>query len=1676
MSAVSRLAKRGSKLLDAGDPVGALEALTKAESLARREGDLHALCGILGDRALAFRKVGNPHKAAQINQEAIDLCRSIGDTLNESRWTTNLLALHLDEGDDDAAERLMDPAIDAAKRTGRPDHVSIALGHAGILLERRRRYADAAEHLRLAEENSGNDPSLADYWRRARLVVHRTWAERLQEERRLAEAAEQWRTVLDLARPAQPDDLSLVAVAHSQLARLAWDSADQLEALDQLRLAREAFSALGDQQALAGIDAILAHPTDLAPGASGESSEVWRARANAAAQSGDKDSEVIALVNLAGELLAEDSPEAVAAFEEALMQVRRRGDRRYELVLLLNFCGEFVRLGQIERAVRQAGRAVTLARGLDRLTLATARLVRGEVYAEGQHDSQGAVASYRAALEALAPLADEDIVALKPKLVDAAQMALRYGNATVARDLLVRAGVQLTGTPTPMPAPSQGDLRDASDGVLTELLDGWPHLAEDGGEEVRSDFVRLAGIFGWERTVSRLLSDPEEAVTSLRSHAGGAMLRLGDLIAGGVLATAGSRRLAEQLDLPDEDLTVLGVLVLGDRRRAENGAMSATLRLAAEVAASAELAVQLGRAVATLAQAAGTIPAARAAVEAALSRLGDGVHEALRALMLNEDAVLRSQQGDVQGSLARAREALSVALEVGAADLVLKARGNEAVALMNLNRLDEAHEALVELARDQEAAGDAAGLEVTRFNLGGLELKLAALHGGRPGDSIFVGDSDDPDHVLMKAVEVGLVDRDLDRSALLFQRGLRLLEDRGDGSPSAASSARSDYARVLHDLGRDEEAVRQLSLAAASLEEDDNQEELCNLYLRMAELLHGQPARARSYAARAVALASDLDPAVEALALGVLGQIELADNDPTAAVAHLEQAVLRSTDRRLRLPYARALAAVGRVDDALSIFTGLAAEDDTEAAELFMGAAEAFESQGDRMQQEWLLQMAYARASQADVEVRVIAGIRLASVVSEVGRPAEAADLLDTVILEARAAGLQDAESAALMHLGVALEALGMYPMARTLLADVVERARQAGNASREMRAIFALGNCALHGGDFEEAFAQYQQALGLAGDDRSLEAACLDSLGATLRRLGQPGRAVDYSRQAARYHADIGNKQAEVRDRTNIVHALVDLRDVDGATEALAGVQALASPDDSFVLVAQARVAALVGNWTEAREVFRSLLRSIQSTRAALTAPVEQRYWATRVAETYGIALEAAVDAGDARSAVEFAECSRAAFLHAMVDRRRSRPSSVDEEVWRRYEEAADALAELRMRRRASLLDSPYSDTVDEALQQARRRYFAAAEQVGAAGASAQDPPDIPDFEHLVEPIRPGCAVAFLDQQGDKFTAAVAFRDESGRADARAGRGDAQSPQSVWAVLLELLPLDCKSVTLVPAGNLTTLPLHTARLPDRRLAGERLKVTYAPSLQVLAAVASQRAKRSNLLGQVVDARTDLPLCRCEAADVAVEHQGPVEDLTGPEACVEDVVSLLRDADIVHIAGHGAADLDDPLRTSIDCADGPLTIARLIRETRTLNPRLIVLASCDSGTASTTDALGMASMLIACGVRLALSTMWRVDDLATALLIREFFRRGGSGRDPASALAEAQAWLREEVTVTQVQQELQQWRAARPDDMAIQQLADEWAALPDDGIPPFEDDLFWAPFCLTGVLDGLGEP
>jgi CHAT domain-containing protein/tetratricopeptide (TPR) repeat protein len=961
----------------------------------------------------------------------------------------------------------------------------------------------------------------------------------------------------------------------------------------------------------------------------------------------------------------------------------------------------------------------------------------------------------------------------------------------------------------------------------------------------------------------------------------------------------------------------------------------------------------------------------------------------------------------------------------------------------------------------------------------------------------------------------------------------------------AEATWRSDFARVLNRIGDPREAA-QLTKAVALFQKEGDAHRLADACLRLSRFHLGSAAAAMYWIDRAVAAAEKGgDDADLSQTLACRGELLMAAGRSDEALAALERAVQLQGGSVYADILASAQIAAGKSREGLDTLTSALADAEhrggagsaNRVVTLSIRLADAHRALGDPRAASALLESVAVHAeSLAEDHAFGALMDRLGVARLENGDAAGAVAALERGLDRLRDRGGPEALETASMYnnLGNALVTLGNHRGAVRAFGEAVRLAAGTNPASEAIY-TFGLANAAAKARLAAEARNAYEEARGLAVrmQNRKLEAACLDSLGTLYTRTGEPAKAIDLHRRAAQLHAADGDHQSEHTDLLNLIQPQLLLGEVAAARRTLDAARGVATAHLERVpwqhALMEGQVLAREDRWQDAREAFEAAIAQLESERATLATPQDQRRWAADRVEGFHIATAAAFRARDARSALAFMEGNRARFLEAVSERRRRLPPGLSAEARAAYTAAVDRLAELRWRRREhpAAVDAQLTADLADA-ERAWRERDAEVESLRSREAAPQEP--APALEDLATTLARGEAVVALHVDEEWLGAACVGRDANGdlwwdcatdpgfdlaalsRLVVGSAEGDAVSERRSWQDLTTLSPAEAgelvakvsrsvgpalwplvervvrdraETLVLMPGRGLNVLPLHAMATSDGRLVMDRWVVRYAPSLRLYDSAARAASPASACtLGQVVNPTGDLPFAATEAATVRALWQGARRDpLAGADASPDRVLALLGNVDVLHFAGHGAFDPDDPLQSRLVCApggaNGALTLQSVLDCVAGARARVVLLSACETGRVVAgdplNDQLGLPGGLLVAGSTAILATFWPVDDLAACLVLSrciDSWQRQGC--DLAQALAEAQGWLREKVTVGVALD----WIATRLDrgDAPSEPLELAYGRLSvrDEHERLFASEIHWAPFHVSGRAVRLG--
>ena len=215
-----------------------------------------------------------------------------------------------------------------------------------------------------------------------------------------------------------------------------------------------------------------------------------------------------------------------------------------------------------------------------------------------------------------------------------------------------------------------------------------------------------------------------------------------------------------------------------------------------------------------------------------------------------------------------------------------------------------------------------------------------------------------------------------------------------------------------------------------------------------------------------------------------------------------------------------------------------------------------------------------------------------------------------------------------------------------------------------------------------------------------------------------------------------------------------------------------------------------------------------------------------------------------------------------------------------------------------------------------------------------------------------------------------------------------------------ELAAREIHTLSFAPGGVLRLVPMATL-YDGQSFLVEKYAISIIPFMKLIDFGSVPRKAHHILLSGVSEARQDfsaLPSIPVELGDIK-------EIMNGETVLMNDAFAFdgLKNAiseknySIFHIATHGVFG-GTPEDSYLLAYDGHLNMNDLeelvgVAKAYENSIDLLTLSACQTALGNERAALGLAGVAVKAGVKSALATLWYVDDEATSLAIREFYRQ-----------------------------------------------------------------------------------
>ena len=657
--------------------------------------------------------------------------------------------------------------------------------------------------------------------------------------------------------------------------------------------------------------------------------------------------------------------------------------------------------------------------------------------------------------------------------------------------------------------------------------------------------------------------------------------------------------------------------------------------------------------------------------------------------------------------------------------------------------------------------------------------------------------------------------------------------------------------------------------------------------------------------------------------------------------------------------------------------------------------------------------------------------------------------------LEATDQGLRLAGKASLLRLrflnarGSALAAMGRTDAALQALNEALSIARALGNEVEVAASHNNIGNALRLGGRHTEARDQFRAALAIdrRRGDRQGMAVDRANLGLAELQLGRRKSARQELTRAANLGRKIGAPMGELKalaglarlDQGEARHVAALKHTRRGL--ALSGQRGLPNWRWRFHLLA-ARSLRARGRVEEARQELGRGITLVQHRpprpgRAPGAPEVEEVE-----EDLYHELVDLLAGSGQADAALQVSESLRARALVDLVGDGAARlPLEKAQVLARKVADLQGELAAARaaMMRRTASAKQPDKAPEAAAAQVGRmERALARVEQELATlnpwfpGMVLARRPTLPRLKQALtrlgqkqvayyHPTRRRLVIWLLDRRGVVAMKVVAvtrarLRKEVGRHrqavvafhDARASAR--QLHRWLLAPLARHLKGDRLLIAAADALHLVPFSaLHDGQ--DHEVA--RRAISYVSSIATLGRLDARDAPAGPRVSfaWTGDGPRPLAFTAREGEALARAHPG-ARLITGAEATAARFKQEALTARLLHVATHATLDAQAPLRSALNFHGGPLPLLEVLG--LRLPASLVLLSACETGRGTLDSAgsvVGLHRAFLAAGARRVVSSLFRVSDLGSALLMKHFFRQLHR-HPPARALRQARLHMR----------------------------------------------------------------
>ena len=603
-------------------------------------------------------------------------------------------------------------------------------------------------------------------------------------------------------------------------------------------------------------------------------------------------------------------------------------------------------------------------------------------------------------------------------------------------------------------------------------------------------------------------------------------------------------------------------------------------------------------------------------------------------------------------------------------------------------------------------------------------------------------------------------------------------------------------------------------------------------------------------------------------------------------------------------------------------------------------------------------------------------------------------------------------EGHAYCKLGDAYRSVGQVDQSKEFYELYLRISRELGNMEGECQAYRRLSRVSQYLSGYEQAVEYQEQHLDIAKrlGDRSEEGFAYGQLGSIFHSLGEVEKAIEYYYKQLSISCEIGDRNELIKACGNLGRVHHSLHEFKKAIECHETQLSIAKTEGRRADEARAKYE--LGRNFESLE---SLTEAAQNYRSSAELFEEIRAHLPRKKNSF-FQDEWKINFFDAQQCVNTALCRTLLKLNKVSD------ALVVAENGR-----AQSLVDILRSRYG--IDSFHSLSTTQALMNDTFNWISTNTVVLRLDGDKI-------YIWLLLPAKAGQKVQFVKRTIDSAQDVEAFWKAMGGTRSPAGLSSNDDEEildlsSALCLIHRLVFggisdfLQGEELVIVPDGPLYFVPFAALRESIRsKYFFELFRIRLFPSLTSMKIIAdSPQDYHRNSDGLLVgdpynDEIGSLPAARQEV--ILIGRWTGIKPLIGEEATKAVVLQHLNSVALIQIAAHGEAQTGEvllapnPKRTS-DIAKKEDCILRMAEVLAVgVRARLVVLSCCHSGHGKLMSEgnIGIARAFIAAGARSVLVSLSAIDDEATLMFMKEFYKEMLKGSTASKALNKAMEYLR----------------------------------------------------------------